>query len=121
MYFEVKWNVGLNFAEKASKESKESQDSYIDILKYAERDCFPNRRKRLAIECISPIGLTEAERAVSGVRRLKTPYRARMGDKRESDLNFLLSQRIKKVDPEEVLVLLIDLDKRKLFNEKITA
>ena len=113
MYFEVKWNVGLNFAEKASKESKESQDSYIDILKYADRDCFPNRRKRL--------GLTEAERAVSGVRRLKTPYRARMGDKRESDLNFLLSQRIKKVDPEEVLVLLIDLDKRKLFNEKITA
>ena len=93
------------------------------MLKYVDRDCFPNMRKLLAIECISPVGLTEAERerAVSGVRRLKTPYRARMGDKRESDLSFLLSQCIKKVDPEEVLVLFIDLHKPRLFNEKITT
>ena len=75
--------------EKASKESKESQDSFIDMLKYADRDCFPNIPIVLAIGRISPIGSTEAERAASGVRRLKTPYRATMGDKRESDLNFL--------------------------------
>ena len=49
--------------EKASKESKELQDSFIDMLKYADRDCFPNIRILLAIGCISPIGSTEAERA----------------------------------------------------------
>ena len=49
--------------EKASKESKESQDSFKDMLKYADRDCFPNIRILLAIGCISPIGSTEAERA----------------------------------------------------------
>ena len=27
---------------KALKESKESQDDIIDMLKYADRDCFPN-------------------------------------------------------------------------------
>ena len=44
-----------------------------------------------------------------------------MGDKPESDLNFLQLQHIKKVDPEKVSVFFIDLHKRRLFNEKITA
>ena len=61
------------------------------------------------------------QRAASGVRRLKTPYRAIIGDKRESELNFLQLQRIKRVDPEEVSVLFIDSRKCRLFNEKITA
>ena len=90
-------------------------------MKYVDRDCFLNIRLSLAIRSISAIGSTEAERAASGVRRLKTPYRAAMGDKRESDLNFLLLQCIKKVDPEEGPVLFIDLPKRRLFNEKTTA
>ena len=107
--------------EKASKESKELQDSFIGMLNYANCDCFPNIRILLAIGCISLIESTEAERAASGVRRLKIPYRAAMGDKHESDLNFLQLQLIKKVDHEEVSVLLIDLHKRRLFNEKITA
>ena len=107
--------------EKASKESKESQDSFIDMLKYDDHDCFLNIRILLAIGCISPTGSTEGERAASDVRRLKTPYRSTMGDKRESDLNYLQLQRIKKVDPEDVSVLFINLHKRRLFNEKITA
>ena len=91
------------------------------MLKYAYRDCFPNIRMLLAIECISPIESAKAERAASGVRRLKTSYRATIGDKRESDPNFLQLQRMKKVYPEEVSVLFIDLHKRRLFSEKITA
>ena len=91
------------------------------MLKYVNRDCFPNICILLAIGCISPIGLPEAKSAASGVRRLKTLYRPTMGDKRESDLNFLQLQRIKKVNPEKVSLLLIDLHKRRLFNEKITA
>ena len=124
VFFEVKWNVGLNFARlnwESIKKSKESPDSFIEMLKYANRDCFPNICILLAIGCISPIGLTEAESAASGVRRLKTLYRPTMGDKRESDLKFLQLQRIKKVNPEKVSVLFIDLHKHRLFNEKITS
>ena len=74
------------------------------MLKNADRDCFPNIRILLAIGCISLIGSTEAERAASGARRLKTPYRATMGYKHESDLKLFL-----------------DLHKGRLFNEKIIA
>ena len=84
--------------EKASKESEELHSSFIDMLKYANRDCFPNIRILLAIGCISPIRSSEAEKAASGVRRLKTPYRATIGDKRESNLSFLHLQHMKKVD-----------------------
>ena len=93
--------------EKASKESKESQDSFIEMLNYADCDCFPNIRILLDIGCVSPIGSTEAERAASGLRQLKTPYRAKMEDKRESDLNFLELQLIKKVAPEDLSIGII--------------
>ena len=79
--------------EKAWKESKESQDSFIDMLKYADCDCFPNVGILLAIGCISPIGSTEAERAARSVRWVKTPYRATMGDKCESDLSCKVQKR----------------------------
>ena len=104
--------------EKAWKESKESQDSFTDMLKYADCDCFPNVGILLAIGCISPIGSTEAERAARSVRWVKTPYRATMGDKCESDLNFLQLQGTKKVDPEEVLVLFRDCHKCRLYSMK---
>ena len=59
------------------------------MLKYAHRDCFPNICILLAMGCISLIGSTEVERAGSGLRSLKTPYRATMGEKCNSDLNLL--------------------------------
>ena len=46
-------------------------------------------RQGLTKSCISPIGSTEAERAASGVGKLKTPFRLTMKEDRESDLNFL--------------------------------
>ena len=54
-------------------------------------DSFPNIRKLLNIGCVSPIGSTEAERAVSGIRRLKTLYWSTVSDSREGDLNFIQS------------------------------
>ena len=61
----------------------------IEALNFADTDDFSNKRKLLILESTSPIGSTEAERAASGIRRLKTPYRSTMGDTRESDLNLL--------------------------------
>ena len=61
--------------EKKSWNIVEPPDSFLETLKYAEPDFYPNIRQLLIIECVSPISFAEAERAASGVRRLKTPYR----------------------------------------------
>ena len=58
----------------------EPPDGLLDSLKLADKDLFPNIRRLLIIGCVSPIGSTEAERAASGIRRLKTPYRSTMSD-----------------------------------------
>ena len=73
----------------AAYQLNEPTDSFLDAIKLADPDSFPNIRQLLTIGCILPIGSTEAERAASGVRRLTTSYRSTMGEDRESDLNFL--------------------------------
>eukprot|EP00795_Rhopilema_esculentum_P013865 gene13865-4810_t len=67
----------------------EPPDSLPDALCVADRDIFHSVRRVLVIGCISPIGSCEAERAASGVRRLKTAYRSTMSSQRESDLNLI--------------------------------
>ena len=64
-------------------------EGLLETISLADYDFFPNIKKLLVIGCISPIGSTEAERAASGVRRLKTPFRSTMGEQRQSDLNLL--------------------------------
>ena len=63
-------------------------------LNFADPDSFPNKRKLLILGASSPTGSTEAERAASGIRRLKTPCQSTIGDKRESDLNLFHLQQI---------------------------
>ena len=58
----------------------EPPESFLETLKYAEPDFYPNIRQLLIIGCVSPISSTEAERAASGVRRLKTLYRSTIID-----------------------------------------
>ena len=61
-------------------------DSLINALNHANSEDYPTLRSILEVGCLSPIGSTEAERAASGVRRIKTPYRSLMLDIRESNL-----------------------------------
>ena len=74
---------------KASYSVKDPPDSFLESLEVADIDCYPNIRQLLVISCVSTIGSTEAERAASGIRRLKTPYRTTKSDEREGDLNLL--------------------------------
>ena len=60
---------------RAASELNEPTDGFLGAIKLDDRDSFPNIRQFLTIGCILPIGSTEAERAVSGVSRIKTPYR----------------------------------------------
>ena len=76
---------------------------------------FPNIRKLLAIGCISPIGSTETERAASGMRRLKTPYRSTMSDSREGDLNLMQLQKVTETDISKVAEIFVNLNSRRLF------
>ena len=77
-----RWISYCQNIEKKKKDCEKSEptDSFLDATKLAYSDSFPNIRQLLTIGCISPIGSTEAERAASGVRRLKTPYRSTMGE-----------------------------------------
>ena len=72
----------------------------------------------MIIGYVSPINSTEAERAASGVRGLKTPYRSTMSDEREGDLNLIQLQRVTDVDENEVIKTFIQLHPRRLFTAK---
>ena len=79
--------------DKPEYQFPEPSDSFINALQMAEPDSFPNIRTLLTIGCVSPIGSTDAERAVSGVRWLKTPYRSTM-ESREGDSNLIQLQKV---------------------------
>ena len=72
-----------------------------------DTDFFPNICQLLILEANSTFGSTEAERAASGIRRLKTLYQSTVGDKRESDLNLLHLQRISNIDIQSVAQMFI--------------
>ena len=74
---------------------------------FADTDFFQNIRKLLIFGATSPIWSTEAERAASVIRRLKTPYWSTIGDKREIDLNLLQLQRISNTDIQSVVQMFI--------------
>ena len=86
----------------------------------ADEDFFPNIRKLLTIGATSPIGSTEAERAASGVRRLKTPYRSTMSDTREGDLNLIQLQRVvPEIDINEVINIFKKMRPNRLFEYSV--
>ena len=68
---------------------------------------FPNIKKLLVIGCVSPIWLTVAERAASGLRRLKNPFRTTMEEQQESDLNLMQLQRVQDIDIDQIVVTFI--------------
>ena len=69
-------------------------DSFLESLEFADVDCYPNIRQLLIIGCVSAIGFTEAERAASGICRLKASYRTTMSDERDGDLNLIQLQKL---------------------------
>ena len=81
----------------------------------ADPDSFSNIRKLLTIGCVSPVSSTEAERAASGRRRLKTPYRSTMSDSREGDLNLIQLQKVTEIDVSKVAQIFVNLNRRRLF------
>ena len=94
-------------------------DDLLETISLADYDFFPNTKKLLVIGCISPIGSTEAEKAASGVRRLKTRFRSTMGEQRESDLNLLQLQRVQDMYIDQVVPSFIKKNPRRLFARSI--
>ena len=77
--------------------------SFLVALKIVDGDCFPSTHHLLTIGYVSPIGSTEADRAASGVRRLKTPYHSTMTDEREGDLNLMSYENVYRLTTKEVV------------------
>ena len=63
-------------------------DNILETISLVDYDLFPSVKKQLAIGCISSIESPQAERAASGVRRLKNPFYNTMREQCDSDLIF---------------------------------
>ena len=95
-------------------------DGFIETLTFADEDFFPSVRQLLLIGATSPIGSTEAERAASGIRRLKSPYRSKMSDIREGNLNLIQLQRIvPQIDVEKVVDIFRNARSRRMFDHSL--
>ena len=94
-------------------------DGLLETISLADYDFFPNIKKLLVIGCISLIGSTEAERAASGVRRLKTLFRSTMGEQREIDLNLLQLQQVEDIDIDKAVASFIKKNPTRLFARSI--
>ena len=96
---------------------EEPTDSLIETLNATDRYCFPNLYKILEIACISHLTSTEAERAASGIRKLKTSYRSTMTDARERNLNLIQLQGMVEIDTIKVANIFIKSRKRRLMHD----
>ena len=96
---------------------EEQTDSLIERLNATDRYCFPNLYKILEIACISHLASTEAERATSGIRKLKTSYRSTMTDERERNLNLIQLQGMVEIDTIKVAHIFMKSRKRRLMHD----
>ena len=63
---------------------------------------------------------TEAERAASGVRRFKTPYRSTMSDTREGNLNLIQLQSIvAEIEIDKVVDIFKRMIPRRMFDKSL--
>ena len=90
-------------------------DSFINALQMADPDSFPNIRTLLTTGCVSRIGSTKAERAVSGIQRLKIPYRSTMSDTREGDLNLIRLKKVTEIDASKVAQIFVNLYRQRFI------
>ena len=93
------------------------RDSFVDVLKFADVDFFTNIRirKLLLLGATSPISSSEAEKAASGIIRLKTAFRNNIKDERGSNLNLLQMHTTGSINVEE-LQMFIKKEPRRLFS-----
>ena len=96
---------------------EEPTGSLIETLNATDKDHFPNLYKILEITFLSPLASTEAERAASGIRRLKTAYITTMTDEREGNLNLIQLQGMVEYDTIKVANIFIKSRKRRLMHD----
>ena len=95
------------------------RDSFADVSKVADVDFFPNIRKLLLTGATSPVSSSEAERAASGIIRLKTAFRNNMKDERESNLNLLQMLTTGSINVEEILQMFTEKNPGRLFSSSL--
>lgn len=86
---------------------KNSTGSLISALNAPGIDNYLNVWKLLETTCISPTGSKEAERAASGIRRLKTAYRSTVTGEKEENLNLIQMQSLTDSDVSKLSEIFI--------------
>ncbi|XP_071491986.1 52 kDa repressor of the inhibitor of the protein kinase-like [Diadema antillarum] len=67
-------------------------ENFVDCLRHADEDFFPNIRMLIILGCTSPVTSCEAERSLSALRRVKTYLRSiccTMGEERLAGLTLM--------------------------------
>ena len=72
----------------------DASDSLVGIPNLSDGDNYPDILKLLEIASVPPFGPTEAERAASAIRRLKTAYKSTKASEREGNLNSIQLQSL---------------------------
>ena len=111
---ELKW--WYNFWKDKVDHLQDEPNNIIETLEFPDLNFFPNICRLLLIEAVSPIRSTKAERAASGIPRLKTAFRSTVTDRWESDLDLSQIQLITTVNIYRVADMFINHHPRRLFN-----
>ena len=76
---------------------------------------YRNIRALLIIGCTLPVSSAEAERSLSGLRRIKSYLRNRMSDKRLSGLALMHLHHDLDIDVDEICTIFVTKHKRTMF------
>ena len=94
-------------------------DNLLETISLVDYGLFPSVKKQLVIGCISSIGSPQAERAASGVRRLKNPFYNTMREQCESDLILLQLQQVQDIGIDQVMASFTKKNPKKIYTRSI--
>ena len=76
---------------------------------------YPNIRVLLIIGCTLPVSSAEAERSLSGLRRIKSYLRNRMSDEQLSGLALMHLHHDLDFDVDKICTIFVTKHKRRMF------
>ena len=103
----LKWGNTWNIKNKEKSYFRRSIRWHHWSFKFYWYRFLLKTRKLLVLGANPHIGSTEAERAASGITRLKIQYRSTIGNKRESDLNLFHLLWISNINIQRVAQMFI--------------
>ncbi|XP_068242278.1 52 kDa repressor of the inhibitor of the protein kinase-like [Palaemon carinicauda] len=91
----------------------------VECIRLCDLDIYPNIYELLAIGCVSPVGISTAERSFSALRRVKKYLRNRMSVERLTGLCLMHIHHNVEVDVITIIGMFINENSKRLFTKYI--